>query len=584
MMFLKKIGLDNEGASRLKLIHIKDLEEAWSIMTGRPQAAEEFLKLMILPTSELINSTCFNQENSSNKIFFNEFVREKKGSYTWKSKPLKNLIASFKDAKDKTILLGDALEKYSIAFYLFQRCRDSYVKNNCLGQLPLIIPAKILACKNHGNLGIYDAFKDYLTDLAKTANYDSESTAKILDLVNPVNKAQNYFLVITNFEDIDKNHLKAFMRQMHSWDGPVLFSSGYSTLKFDFGVKARCLVLSFSPSNLTSTLLRTALPIPNSDYMFQFGGVKLQVHRIIGGDGQTKYCHPNGIVSTTESNVFHLPDDIRKIEKANIKERKDAATKRGAVFENRPMVRLDNYSVGMSDDHTESPIPLKLFTSITDYFTMQVTNPSLDYLLESGNTIREMYATDPKEFANSKLANPLAVNLSLITCDGYILICRRGNKVGLNPGGWAPAVSGTGNPNADYHQGAFCPFRAAQREAAQEILGQKYHLKMEEITFFGLARTLGYYFPFLFGELRIQLKLEVLRSMLPSDVYETACIEPILFNIQDVTKKVLELYQELDENNRSTARAHTTIFSLLQSLIYAFPNDNFKIQKLLEIH
>ena len=344
------------------------------------------------------------------------------------------------------------------------------------------------------------------------------------------------------------------------------------------------MVLSLSPSNLPGSLLRTALPIPNSDLMFQFGGVKLQVHRIIGGDGQTKYCHPNGIVSTTKSDLFKLPDDIGKIAKANLKERKDAAANRGAVFENRPMVRLDDYSIGMSDDHTESPIPLKLFTSNTDYFTMQVTNPSLDYLLESGNTIRQIYATDPTEFAKSKLANPLAVNLSLITCDGYILICRRGIKVGLNPGGWAPAVSGTGNPDADYHQGAFCPFRAAQREAAQEILGKQYRLTMEEITFFGLARTLGYYFPFLFGELRIQLKLEDLRSMLPSDVYETACIEPILFNIQDLTKKVLELYQELDENNRPTVRAHTTIFSLLQSLIYGFPNDYLTIRESLKIH
>ena len=156
--------------------------------------------------------------------------------------------------------------------------------------------------------------------------------------------------------------------------------------------------------------------------------------------------------------------------------------------------------------------------------------------------------------------------------------------MGLNPGGWAPAVSGTGNPDADYHQGAFCPFRAAQREAAQEILGKQYRLTMEEITFFGLARTLGYYFPFLFGELRIQLKLEDLRSMLPSDVYETACIEPILFNIQDVSKKVLELYHELDENNRPTVRAHTTIFSLLQSLIYGFPNDYLTIRESLKIH
>ena len=573
-----------DGGARLKLFHIKDLEEAWSIMTGRPQAAKELLKLMLLPTSELINSTCFNQENSSNEIFFNEFVLEGKEDYTWKSNPLKNLIDSFKNATGKTILLGDSIGNDSIAFYLFKNCIESYLENTCLGQLPLIIPAKILACKNHNKAGIYDAFKEYLTDLAKTANYESTLTTKILDLINPVNKAQNYFFVITNFEDIDKKHLNAFINQMNLWDGPVLFSSGYSTLKPDFIIKARCLVLSLSPSNLPGSLLRTALPIPNSDLMFQFGGVKLQVHRIIGGDGQTKYCHPNGIVSTTKSDLFKLPDDIGKIAKANLKERKDAAANRGAVFENRPMVRLDDYSIGMSDDHTESPIPLKLFTSNTDYFTMQVTNPSLDYLLESGNTIRQIYATDPTEFAKSKLANPLAVNLSLITCDGYILICRRGIKVGLNPGGWAPAVSGTGNPDADYHQGAFCPFRAAQREAAQEILGQQYHLKMEEITFFGLARTLGYYFPFLFGELRIQLKLEDLRSMLPSDVYETACIEPIFFNIQDVTKKVLELYHQLDENNRPTVRAHTTIFSLLQSLIYGFPNDYLTIRESLKIH
>ena len=567
------------GGPRLKLIDIKNLEQAWSIMTARPQAVKELLKLMLHPTSGFTKSTVSNQKKkSSDEIFFHDFVIDGEKYSTWKSSPLKNLIHLFKDATGKTILLSDSIENYSIAFDLFQNCMDSYLENTCLGQLPLIIPAKILANKNHEKVGIYDAFKEYLADLAKTANYEPTLTTKIIDLINPVNKSQDYFLVITDFEEIDQNHFEAFKNQMVSWNGPVLFSSGNSTHQFDF--KARCLVLSFSPSN-NGSLLRTALPIPNSELMFRIGGVKLQVHRIIGGDGQTKYCHPNGIVCNTKPDLFKLPDDIGKISKAILDERKVAATKRGAVFENRPMVRLDNYSVGLSDDHTELPIPLKLFTSKTDYFTMQVTNPSLDYYLESGNTIRQMYSTHPKEFANSKLANPIAVNLSLITCDGYILICRRGHKVGLNPGGWAPAVSGTGNPDADYHQGVFCPFRAAQREATQEILGQQYQLKMEEITFFGLARTLGYHFPFLFGELKIQLTLEELKSMLPTDVYETECIEPILFNIKDVSKKVLELYNELDEN-KSTSRAHTTIFSLIQSLIYGFPKDFLTITESLK--
>ena len=68
--------------------------------------------------------------------------------------------------------------------------------------------------------------------------------------------------------------------------------------------------------------------------------------------------------------------------------------------------------------------------------------------------------------------------------------------------------------------GQYSPFQQARREAYEEATAP-YLPEHNEITFFGLARTLHYLYPFLFGELRVRLTSRELESQLPGDNWET---------------------------------------------------------------
>lgn len=301
------------------------------------------------------------------------------------------------------------------------------------------------------------------------------------------------------------------------------------------------------------------------------GGLVLPLRIFLGGDGKTRYAYPDGIVCNWSASKLELPADLAKALPGFVDKRREQALARGAVFVQRDHARLDDYDFGMSDID-DAPYPLRLHMSTTDYHIVQGTNASIDETLPGGATIREKYASDPGELRHSVLANPLAVNLSIVTSDRQIYVTVRSRRTATNPEGFAPAVSGTGNPRTDCDAaGNFSPFLAAQREAAEEQIS--YKPELSEITFFGLARTLKYQYPFLFGELRLaHLSSATLESLLPRDKWESEALIAIPFEIPNVLEFIRRVYSELDPRLVLDAATYTAIFSLLQSLLYEYPD------------
>ncbi|MFO0952047.1 MAG: protein kinase [Isosphaeraceae bacterium] len=312
----------------------------------------------------------------------------------------------------------------------------------------------------------------------------------------------------------------------------------------------------------------------------RLGDLRLNVALLAGGDGHTKYESPEGIVCVSRSTMFAVPDEVLEVTEDWLKLRNEANVKSGVPFENRDQPRIESHGSGLTDEPHERLYPLKIVTGRTKYFDTQVTHGCLNFFLPDRQTIREKYAGSPYHFNESQLANPLAVNLSVVTSDGYIYVVQRGKNVGVNPvpdpndPNRLPAVSGTGHPVFDAGpDGHFDPFKAAVREAVEEVLGA-YPLSPSEITFFGLARTSRLFFPFLFGEARVRLSSAGLESQPIRSVNDVVRRWGRPFTIESVVAWMKELYylKDAQGNPRPSGLSHTAIFSLYQSLIYEFPD------------
>jgi hypothetical protein len=302
------------------------------------------------------------------------------------------------------------------------------------------------------------------------------------------------------------------------------------------------------------------------------GSMILPIRRLVGGDGKTLYVHPEGVVSTWNPGKLTLPDDVLEVYSKLVEKRRSAAAARGAVFENRDHIRLDDYSFGLDGLH-DVPWPLKLFLSQTDYHTIQATNYGIDEILPGGKTMRQKYAADPGDLRTSILGNPIATNMSVVTSDRKVYVAVRGSKTASTPSGFAPAVSGTGNPHLDRDgNGNYSPFLTAQRETCEEITGTPPSL--DEIRFFGLARTLRYQLPFLFGEVRLATTTsEQLESAVPRDAWEAEKIVALPLEPDAIVRFVRDVYKETDENNIVNSATYAALFSLLQSLLYEYPDE-----------
>lgn len=140
-------------------------------------------------------------------------------------------------------------------------------------------------------------------------------------------------------------------------------------------------------------------------------------------------------------------------------------------------------------------------------------------------------------------------------------------------------MSGTGNPLFDRDpDGQYNPFRTAQREAFEEATGPLLP-DVSWITLFGLARTFKARFPFLFGELR----LPITASQLLSQSWESRGLIGMPFTIDAVTQWIVQRYRDQFGQRGLSAAVGTTFFSLLQSLLYEYPDEWLRVIEALTI-
>jgi serine/threonine protein kinase len=305
--------------------------------------------------------------------------------------------------------------------------------------------------------------------------------------------------------------------------------------------------------------------------LFNCGRMDLSLYVLIGGDGTTRYTRDEEIEAEHRATAFALPPVVAAGSEQRTEQKQRTAAERGAPFFDGKQMRVLGVSWGTTDDAAEAPLPLLLVTENCSYYQTMLTNGDHGFALPDGRTVREACAaSDPYEFATCQLANPICVNLSVVSADNYVFYCERGTRVGMNPGGFQPAVSGTGNPDLDVRAGRYDPWETALREATQEFVGAV-KVPRASVAFFGFARLHHNRCPFLFGELRLPLTRDAIFSIQVQDRYETRQRRAVPLEPGPVAEACREMYGLRDAKGAPSVQAHSTIFSLVMSLLYADP-------------
>ncbi|HYH65593.1 MAG TPA: serine/threonine-protein kinase [Urbifossiella sp.] len=339
---------------------------------------------------------------------------------------------------------------------------------------------------------------------------------------------------------------------------------------------------------------RPAIPVP-AYQRYTRGRIALTVAEpLAGGDGVHRYRAPDGIVVTgSATDWFDPPDRLADTTEDWLRTREDDAHTRKVPFENRRQPRVAHVGYGFTAGRDERLHPLVLRMQCTDYYTTVCSHAAFDLLLPDLRTVREAYAGTHDDFDGSFLANPLATNLTVVTTgDGEdrktIYLSKRGKMVGINPDFSSdervPAVSGTGHPVHDAGpDGVFDPFRAAVREAREEVLGTT-PVGVADVTFFGLARTGATMFPFLFGEIRLPITRQTYEQEVIVHRNDVIGKEGRPFTVEAVTAWIRQLYHRYNADQvLISGPSHTGIFGLYQSLIYEYPDEVGRINDLLAL-
>lgn len=314
---------------------------------------------------------------------------------------------------------------------------------------------------------------------------------------------------------------------------------------------------------------------------YRVGDVMIQVLILAGGNGNTRYRDGDvlcdGPTKDRSFRKYVLPDDIKADAEARIACLQADCERKGRLLVNNPQVRLTDFSFGAANDTgglTDKPLRLKL--GWTEYFDTRLTNHERGYRLPDGSSIELTYGRNLADFTDSGLSNPIATNMSVVTSDKKIYLSTRSHKVSWNPGEFQPAVSGDGQPEDLDEFGVYDPFLTAMREAREECIGS-FPIRKDHVTFFGLARTRGTQFPFLFGEIRLPVASTELPPPLNPFEGQPFAID---FSIEGVCNWVRKYHLDHFHGRRGGVIG-TTLFSLLQSLHYQFPDQWTEIARML---
>ncbi len=311
-------------------------------------------------------------------------------------------------------------------------------------------------------------------------------------------------------------------------------------------------------------------PRHRHDY-YRVGDVKIQVLIFAGGNGRTRYQDGDIVCDgPNDQRIYHLPEDIQQNASERIAELEASCIAKGRSLFNNAQIRLYDYHLGGPNGRGGiSDKPLSLRLGWTNYYFTRLTNAERQYVLPCGKTIALKYGYDLEDLEGSQLSNPIATNMSVVTSDQKIYLSTRSKKVAWNPGELQPAVSGDGQREDLDDSGTYDPFHTAIREAQEECVGS-YPILREQVTFFGLARTMGTQFPFLFGEIRLPITSKQLQGYPPLCPFEGQpfCTD---FTIESVCNWVCQHHLDHVDGRRGGVIG-TTLFSLMQSLHYAYPD------------
>ena len=319
------------------------------------------------------------------------------------------------------------------------------------------------------------------------------------------------------------------------------------------------------------------------------GDVKMPVYIFVGGDGHTVFrlgdiiCDGPGPL-TNGSQMFTPEADIQEFADCFLQKREVECREKGIVFVNNRQVRLITASWGSPNAKGGlDNRPLRLKLGWTWYYHTVVTNGMTDERLPDGYTLGQKYAAPIDNLHDCRLSNPIALNLSIITKNNCIFLGQRSHKVQTLPGGYQPAVSGDGQPEDVDNNGVYDPFRTALREATEECIGLLTPAPTaDDVTFFGLGRWMKTRFPFLFGEIHLkEATAKEVMSYEPTNKWEgERLILP--FTVESVTQWCADRYCN-QYYGRARPAISAPIFSLLQSLRYAYPDQWPEVIRRLDI-
>ncbi|TAL03280.1 MAG: hypothetical protein EPO07_06495 [Verrucomicrobia bacterium] len=162
-------------------------------------------------------------------------------------------------------------------------------------------------------------------------------------------------------------------------------------------------------------------------------------------------------------------------------------------------------------------------------------------------------------FANA--ANLLAVNLLIITRDGYAVIVQQQDKHSLSPSDWVASSSGTvalplDSKSLKHEHLSPDPWRTAKQETLGEV-GVQIDIDHIKWTAFGVGLAMGS--PALLGEIRVDKTYRQVRAAWDhrADKHETCDVRPLKLE----PKAVLEALDGKDENGKIKYK-HRTYFEL----------------------
>lgn len=225
---------------------------------------------------------------------------------------------------------------------------------------------------------------------------------------------------------------------------------------------------------------------------------------------------------TFSDKKYQVPDYLEKEITKRIESINKHSKAEGFEFFDDKVARLDDWSL----DKKDSARTLRLDFSETSYYYFAAMNLGLDEPVttidsnKSGQfTLRRLLRETPNELKDSKLPNPLSVNMSVVLISpssksGYkssqiqkIVLSKRGRSRTLESQGTLSCLIGgtisigesdidaSGNPDL---------FKAVIREAKEELSFDLYdEFKNNNIVFFGLGRNMSNLKPELYGEVLI---------------------------------------------------------------------------------